>query len=146
MSNSGTLKPKDYRVLENPNNDSHDIYRIWFILSRAKQYSDEDIHVIKGAVIHNRYWGRYIDAISYTDDPRLLIPFLDDDDPNIKFDLAEILHSAIVFGRFEKAQILIEYGADIEASRKYALASEMKRYEAKICEFKSPAVKSANKV
>jgi ankyrin repeat protein len=146
MSNSWTLEPESYRLLENPNNDSHDIYGIWYILYHAKRYSDEDIHVIKGAVIHNRYWGRYNNAISYTDDPRLLIPFLDDDDPNIKFDLAEILHSAIVFGQFEKARILIEHGADIEASREYARASEMRRYEAKICEFIPPAVKSANKV
>ena len=146
MSNT-QLTPEQRELLENPDIPPVDMDKIRRIVHSSEKYSDEDIHVIKDAIIRNKYWGHLHHIILNTDDPRLLIPFLDDGNyPHGDLDLAEVLCYAIVFGRFEKARILIDYGADVEASRKYDLYPHRERYEYNLIEFTSPAVKSANKV
>jgi hypothetical protein len=115
------------------------------ILNNSEKYSDEDIHVIKGAILRNSYWGRYRDVIYWTDDPQLLIPFLDDNDPNGD-DLAYALYCAIRYYQYEKARILIEYGADIETTYEYVDKTQLEWYEGKLRMLLSPKVKSANKV
>jgi hypothetical protein len=145
MSNT-QLTSEQSKLLENPDITLNNVDKIRLILHDSEKYSDEDIHVIKGAIIRNKYWGWYRHYIlKNTDDPRLLIPFLDDgwihDD-----ELAEILYFAIDCRVFDKARILIEYGADIEASRAYVEIDQRERYEDNLREVIPPAVKSANKV
>jgi hypothetical protein len=140
------LTHEQRELLENPDIPPVDIYEIRRIVHSSEKYSDEDIHVIKDAIIRNKFWGHHHHIILNTDDPRLLIPFLDDTYPHEDLDLAVMLMYAIVFDQFEKARILIEYGADIEASRKYVNVYHREQYEDNLSKFISPAVKSANKV
>jgi hypothetical protein len=144
MSNT-QLTPEQRKLLENPRNAHIDIYDIRRIIDGSEKYSDEDIHVITGAMIRNKYWGHYYHIILSTDDPRLLIPFLDDNYPHGN-DLAYSLYHAILYSQFEKARILIEYGADIETTYAYAEVDDLEWYEDNLSEFLSPSVKSANKV
>jgi hypothetical protein len=132
-------------LLENPDNDNSDMYEIRRIVYGSENFSEDDIRVIKDAIMRNKYWGSYHNIISNTNDPRLLIPFLDDHDL-YGDDLARVLYDAILYYRFEKARILIEYGADIEASRAYVEIDQRERYEDNLREVIPPAVKSANKV
>jgi hypothetical protein len=145
------FSPEIRAMLENP--QTHDWEQTLNLIDIDYQLADEDIHLLVSAVVRmpssyprdadNDTWEHaLIEAL----DPRLVIALLEsggDHYIDFGYPLETPLSRAIEDRQWEKARILIKYGADPEICFRYAWIDWYEKWE----EFLSlQVVKSANKV